>query len=427
MVKIRKIGGYTQRWVMNMVLQAVSITIVLLLVFVKNGFLDSSEQRLPLPPSNHGAEENLEASLQQVRRIPTPTDSQGIEQSQQLADSFFTPSTINPYFKGPPACHGFFTVLANAWIPDEATSCNATYHKFEEQLMVHNQQLQRMNSTMKIFTTWTPEQLQEPGCHLNQYPALEPVQFDPEQILLDHGFTDEHVDWVRHWGNVPHPALRRNHLVARLSDIFRIVLGMKYSLAYADLDMVYLSDDAALYLQVPNVAVPIWQEEKGAFEIQNSGFCFTRPQLQVLLNDTLKIVRSKGPDQISRNMYFYTQLGKCSELSARNRKMACWLIGLALRLGPHITFLQMIVVGCRLYLRFAFSMIPLYFTTTAPCHAKNIMANNHVTLAFTLTTRHAWTHTYAIIIKQKHRAQSISACLTGHARAWSHSFVLHNV
>jgi hypothetical protein len=323
MVKVRKIGGYTHRTLMNVVLQAFAIAIVLLLVSVKNGFLESSEQRLPLPPNDYGTDENSETSLQQVPPIPTRRERQGIEQSQQLADSFSTPSTINPYFKGPPACHGFFTVLANAWIPDEATSCNATYQKFEEQLMVHNQQLLRMNSTMKIFTTWTLEQLQEPGCHLNQYAALEPVQFDPEQILLDHGFTDEHVDWLKHWGNVPHPTLRRNHLVARLSDIFRIVLGMKYSLAYADLDMVYLSDDAAIYLQVPNVAVPIWQEDKGAFEIQNSGFCFTRPQLQVLLNDTLTIVQSKGPDQISRNMYFYTQLGKCRELW----RIAKWFAG----------------------------------------------------------------------------------------------------
>lgn len=336
MVKIRKIGGSTKRCVLNMVLQAFAITTFLLLVSIKNGFSESSEQRLPLPPSDHGTDEDSEASIQGVRPIPTPNVRQGIEQSPQVADSFSPSSAINPYFTGPPACHGFFTVLANAWIPDEATSCNATYQKFEEQLVVHNQQLLRMNSTMKIFTTWTPEQLQEPGCHLNQYPALEPVQFDPEQILLDHGFTNEHVDWLMHWGNLRRPALRRNHLVARLSDVFRIVLGMKYSLAYADLDMVYLSDDATIYLQVPNVAVPIWQEEKGAFEIQNSGFCFTRPQLQVLLNDTLTIVQSKGPDQIHRNLYFYTELGKCSELWTIAKRFAgwlgrgCWLVGLAL-------------------------------------------------------------------------------------------------
>ena len=218
-------------------------------------------------------------------------------------------------------CDGFFTVLANVWIPDESAenniTCASTYAKFQEQLEVHNAQLLKMNSTMVVFTTWTKDQLREEGsnCSLDKYPALRQVQFDPQQLLLESSddiMTPQVVDWISSWQNVTiqNPkGQRRNHLVTRLSDLFRIVLAKKYNLAYADLDMVYLSNDQRVYVQEPNVAVPIWSEEKGALEIQNSGFCFNPAQLNVLLRNAITIIQSKGPVQTTRNKYIYTELG----------------------------------------------------------------------------------------------------------------------
>ena len=217
-------------------------------------------------------------------------------------------------------CEGFFTVLANVWIPDESAdnniTCESTYNKFREQLDVHNEQLLKMNSTMIVFTTWTQQQLEIEGtkCSLDMYPALRQVQFDPKQLLLEshEDMTPQLVEYISNWQNVTiyNPkGQRRNHLVTRLSDLFRILLAQKYKLAYVDLDMVYLSNDKRIYLQESNVAVPIWSEEKGALEIQNSGFCFSTPQLNVLLRNAIQIIKSKGSIQTTKNKYIYTELG----------------------------------------------------------------------------------------------------------------------
>ena len=247
----------------------------------------------------------------------TTTTTTTTHEQQEKKDTEFT-------------CKGFFTVLANVWVPEESdennVTCTSTYDKFREQLDEHNSQFLKMNTTMIIFTTWTTNQLQEPGCTLDQYPALQQVQFDPVSLLRETitetiktsptltnknrnvtEVTDTILNYIQNWQY--QNDTRHNHLVTRLSDIFRIVLAYKHQLAYTDLDMVYLSNDKRIYLSESNVAVPIWSEEKGAFEIQNSGFCFNSMQLQVLLQNAIQLIINKGPRQLTKKVYKYTDLG----------------------------------------------------------------------------------------------------------------------
>ncbi|CAB9527060.1 expressed unknown protein [Seminavis robusta] len=209
-----------------------------------------------------------------------------------------------------PACDNFFTVLASAWIPSEG-NCSDVYKKYHDLILEHDASMARMNKKLTIFTTWSPEELQQ-GCGvLDNYVTnltghVQLQQFDPEPLLLKHGFTDQHIDWMKHWKDV---APRFHHAVTRLSDVFRIVLQREFAMAYADLDLVYLLDDPRVYLTVPNVAVPIWSEEKGAFEIQNSAFCFSQPQLDRLIGNVKALMNSKGETQKTKNSYMYTAFG----------------------------------------------------------------------------------------------------------------------
>jgi len=80
-------------------------------------------------------------------------------------------------------------------------------------------------------------------------------------------------------------------------------------MAYLDLDVVYLLTDPRVYTHRPNVAAPVWSEEKGAIEIQNSAFCFAPSQLDLLLDKIRDTMDQRGSQQFQRNMYIYTQLG----------------------------------------------------------------------------------------------------------------------
>jgi hypothetical protein len=210
-----------------------------------------------------------------------------------------------------PACDNFFTVLASAWIPNEG-NCSDVYDKYRDLILEHEASMQRMGKKLTIFTTWTDQELQQ-GCgDLANFGFtvssnhIQLQQFDPEALLLKHGFTATHVEWMKKWQIV---APRFHHAVTRLSDVFRIALQREHAMAYADLDVVYLLDDPRVYTAVPNVAVPIWSEEKGAFEIQNSAFCFSREQLDVLLNNIRTLMDSVGEKQTTQNSYIYTQFG----------------------------------------------------------------------------------------------------------------------
>jgi hypothetical protein len=80
-------------------------------------------------------------------------------------------------------------------------------------------------------------------------------------------------------------------------------------MSYIDLDIVFLMFDPRVYWNKPNVAMPIWQEEKGAMEIQNSAFCFSSSQLDMLLETIRNMIDTRGEEQLTKNMYMYTQVG----------------------------------------------------------------------------------------------------------------------
>lgn len=229
-----------------------------------------------------------------------------------------------------PACDNFFSVLSNAWLDDpddksdennmnNAIACNATYYKYRDLIAEQNTQMGRMNATLTLFTSWSADAWEnDPACRLLQddddgtssssssYANIRVRNFDPEPLLLKHGFTAQHIGWMKGWRL---SGARFNHYVTRLSDIFRIALQAEYGMAYTDLDIVYLSDHKEIYLSKPNVALPIWSEEQGALEVQNSAFCFNTEQNHLLLNKARHIMESLGDLQTSQNKYMYTQFG----------------------------------------------------------------------------------------------------------------------
>jgi hypothetical protein len=226
------------------------------------------------------------------------------------------------------ACQGFFSIMVSAFVPgdQQVGLCTLLYNsRYRPLLEDHSRQMVRMNSTLTLFTTWTPEQLAEEGCHLNDLPGIRTQQFDPIAILRKHGFSNDHIQWMEGWHNAAFVAAKqkkgglaktaRKILVhkysARLADIWRVVLAKEHRLAYADMDMMYLSPHPEIYLKDPNVAVPVWGEELGAFEIQNSGFCFLPKQLDVLMRHQREILDAKGPAQAETEQYkLYTAMGK---------------------------------------------------------------------------------------------------------------------
>ena len=220
--------------------------------------------------------------------------------------------------EAPTVCQDFFAVLSNTWMervaPRNTTGsvCSDLYHKYYYQLYDHNLQMQKMSSRLTIFTSWTPQELQsDPSCltyfQTSNMTNIRVQQFDPETLLAQRGFSTEQIEWMKHWQDIPD--IKFQHVATKLSDVFRVALQREYGMAYADLDLIHLMDDKRVYTAVPNVAVPVWQEEKGALEIQNSGFCFTSRQLDFLLAKMREVIQRKGSEQIAGNMYQYTELG----------------------------------------------------------------------------------------------------------------------
>ncbi|KAL3918240.1 MAG: hypothetical protein SGILL_004330 [Bacillariaceae sp.] len=170
-----------------------------------------------------------------------------------------------------------------------------------------------MNTQLTIFTTWSPQELKETECAAvtadmsKKYPHVKFRQFDPEALLTKHGlFNNTHIGWMKSWANT---SPREHHVITRLSDIFRIALQLEYHMTYVDMDVAFLNLDSSVYGSVPNVAAPVWSEEKGALEIQNSLFCFSPAQLKYLLQSIRSLMDQRGEQQVTKNMYIYTQLG----------------------------------------------------------------------------------------------------------------------
>ena len=212
--------------------------------------------------------------------------------------------------KPPPnTCHNFFAVLSNAFAPEDG-NCTDVLQKYDDLLQVQNEQMQMMTqeSHLTIFTTWSQSDLQDPRCshYFDKYTHITMQQFDPQTLLLKHGFNATHIEYMKSWhSTVP----RIRHAITRLSDVFRIVLQKEYGMSYLDLDIVLLMNDPRVYWQRPNVAMPIWKEEQGAMEIQNSAFCFSQSQLDFLITTIQQMMDDRGPKQLTKNMYMYTGLG----------------------------------------------------------------------------------------------------------------------
>jgi hypothetical protein len=217
-----------------------------------------------------------------------------------------------------PTCGSFFSVYSVAYIPGEQGkgSCETLYGtgRYTAVLERQSKQMVRLNSTLTIFTSWSENQLKSYSekCRPSvNYTGITYKQFDPDSQLEKHNFTTQQIGWIKNWHST---AEKKGHVPARLADLWRILIAKENRMAYLDLDMFPAPPSSSIrdgtaadfYLNSPNVAVPIWSEELGAFEIQNSGFCFASNQLDYLIETLKEIIQSKGESQ---NYAFYTQLG----------------------------------------------------------------------------------------------------------------------
>jgi hypothetical protein len=162
-------------------------------------------------------------------------------------------------------CQDFFAVLANVWVPNDG-NCTQVLQKHREMFQVQNDQMNAMNSHLTVFTTWSPQELQDAQCtslissYSIQYPHVKLQQFDPQDLLTKHDalFNQTHIGWIKAWADtVP----RERHAVTRLSDLFRLALQLEHHMTYIDLDVIFLNLDPTLYGRHPNVAAPVWSEE----------------------------------------------------------------------------------------------------------------------------------------------------------------------
>jgi hypothetical protein len=207
--------------------------------------------------------------------------------------------------------------MSVAYLPEaqkKADFCKSLYNnntRYTPVLDRQSKQMVALNSTLTIYTSWTDQQLSDfeackPSIHRE---GILYKQFDPDALLHKYNFTSDQIRWIQNWHMTGH----KGHVPAQLSDVIRILLARDNRMAYLDLDMFpvppvtsSLSQPADLYLKSPCVAVPIWSEERGALEIQNSGFCFSDRQLDYLTEYLKNLIDSKGEEQKYK---FYTELG----------------------------------------------------------------------------------------------------------------------
>lgn len=213
-------------------------------------------------------------------------------------------------------CSSFFSVISSAYLPHEQTAktpCAGLGH-YGAVLKRQSLQMAALNSTLTIFTSWSELKLNrfENECN-KSFKVLDRIffqQFDADALLHKYNFTADQMRWIQNWYKT---ASHKEHVPARLADLLRIILAKENGMAYLDLDMIPVppttsnrSQPADLYLESPCVAVPIWAEENGALEIQNSGFCFTGRQLDHLIGRMKTLINSKGETQVYPT---YTEMG----------------------------------------------------------------------------------------------------------------------
>lgn len=222
-------------------------------------------------------------------------------------------------------CTSFFSVYSVAYLQGEAgkEACETLYGKnkqYRQILERQSQQMALLNSTLTIFTSWSDHQLKtypECGGPTEEIPNIRFQQFDPDLLLQNYNFTAQQIGWIRGWD--AHAAAKdpknRKRVPTRLADLWRILLARHHQLAYLDLDMFPVppahrvtqgSKAADLYLATPTLAIPVWGDEHGALEVQNSGFCLAPNQLDYLIHKLQTLIESKGDEQTYK---MYTELG----------------------------------------------------------------------------------------------------------------------
>jgi len=116
--------------------------------------------------------------------------------------------------------------------------------------------------------------------------------FDALDLLREYGFKNE-LKIMRSWGNVGY---------ARISDILRLLLALKFKKAYIDFDIHFLNTTRSIFMK-QFVGAAMWDDRKNAIEITNSAFCLESDALE----DLIKFAKNRI--MRNNNTYFYTELG----------------------------------------------------------------------------------------------------------------------
>jgi hypothetical protein len=166
-----------------------------------------------------------------------------------------------------------------------------------------------MNSTLFIFTTYSPSQKH---CRLDpSYHNIQLVYFDIFDILFE--FSLQSI--VPFFENIYYDDY------AKISDVLRILFARKYGMVYIDLDIHFLNEDHALYQQ-EFVTMHIWNPTQCSLEITNAAFCLSPEHLlrvqtamvtQILAGNIFRYHTELGPTLFAKTLsnlpvpiFFYT-------------------------------------------------------------------------------------------------------------------------
>jgi hypothetical protein len=168
-------------------------------------------------------------------------------------------------------CRDFFTVLAEIqpWRTGGSEPCADTFVRMDYSFRALSSQMQEMNTTLYIFTTYHSHR----HCQVH-YPHLQLIRFDPTDLMEE--FEASHL--ISIFENIYYDDY------AKISDILRILLARKYPLTYIDLDVHFLdtTNASSLYGEREFVAMHVWNETQCSLEITNAAFCLSPSRLMYL-------------------------------------------------------------------------------------------------------------------------------------------------
>ena len=172
----------------------------------------------------------------------------------------------------PHRCAGFFSILGDPpWdsAAREKGSCHL-FEKYAQQLSLLSATMARFGTNATIFAMHPHEQPPLSTCL--QLPNVRIRTLDPNELLTASGFSEREMSSIRSFPSY-----------ARLTDILRVALGAQHGMAYHDMDVVYLRDDSAIYLDGPTLAGGVWKDEGAGLEVSNCAFCLSPAQCRLLL------------------------------------------------------------------------------------------------------------------------------------------------